>query len=161
MIGLRDFCHYLLAASLGGGGVVAVQQAAAPKPATVEKSVTVRSAKRPTVKKSLTVARPAPVAIADCPVPALPALPAPDIGPFFDALPPMAGRAQPFPMPGAPYLPGPWGGGGAPPPFAAPPDIPAVPEPAGWVMLLAGFGLVGMGLRRSDRRRRDNRRIMQ
>jgi hypothetical protein len=35
-----------------------------------------------------------------------------------------------------------------PAPPGAPPAAPAVPEPAGWAMLLAGFGLVGLSLRR-------------
>lgn len=62
------------------------------------------------------------------------------------ALPPAAWAG----LPGAAIPPAPGGGGGAvlppappPPPVAAP-----VPEPATWILMIAGIGLIGLQLRR-------------
>ena len=43
------------------------------------------------------------------------------------------------------------GGGGGITPTEVPPEVPAVPEPSTWAMLLIGFGAIGTALRRRRR----------
>jgi hypothetical protein len=102
---------------------------------------------------------------------------APPVLPVAEALPtlaelPMSGPAVFIPFPGGGiFFPGgggpggggggpggggggPGGGGGGPPPPPPPPPPPtptpfsAVPEPGTWAMMLLGFGMIGLTLRR-------------
>lgn len=144
MIGLRDLCVALIGGGLISGTAVVVADAA--------QSVSARQIQtRPVVHRKApprNTQRPAPAPIIDCPI----VLPSPGIGPFSDVpLPPMAGGDHPFPIPvpGAPpILPGIWDGGGVFPPVAPPPTLSAVPEAPVWIMTIAGFGLIGLSVRR-------------
>lgn len=151
MIGLRDLCVALLAGGISAGGaVVAMKPPAKPK-AVVSRPPPAKTVayRKPPVRERQT---PVPPAILDCPLPASSALSA---GPLNETmLPPPFGGASPFPAPGVPYPAGPWGGGGVILP-APPPDVSAIPEPAGWVMMLGGFGLMGVALRRSKKGQTD------
>lgn len=139
VLGTRELCALLLAGGMGATSVVAVQKTkpAVAKASAKPKGERVRTASRPRV------ARPEPAApapILDCPLVgspfsaepnplALPALPPVDLGGGTWAQPP-----------------GVWGGGSALP--SPPTSLPVVPEPGRWAMLLSGFGLVGLSLRR-------------
>lgn len=134
MIGLRDFCAALLGVAVGGAGVVAVQQAKPAKPRAA-KATSHAPAPAPQVQR---FARPSGgdivifegVHVAPfCPPSIL----------MVPSFPPEAALSH-----GAP----PTGGGGSgflPPPFSSAPG--AIPEPATWAMLIAGFGMVGASLR--------------
>lgn len=76
--------------------------------------------------------------------------------PGSNIAPPTPGSALPG-DPGGPVPPLPGGGGGGPPTPpeptptptpTSPPIVTPVPEPATWVMMIAGIGLIGMQLRR-------------
>ncbi len=134
MIGMKQFCALLLAGGMGAGSVVTVQQV---KPAAGKMRA------KPKVEKAVQQARQAST-MRDCPsIAALPrgfdaasALSAPD--PIFAD----ASRGAGFD-----------GGGGVggfgpairPGPIAV---VPGVPQPDSWVMLVAGFGFLGLALRR-------------
>jgi hypothetical protein len=155
MIGMKEFCALLLAGGMGAGSVVAVQQArpAASKP-KASAAKTQKAAPRRTHTAQLN----------DCPVlaesPGLgilsPIIP-PEDSPLLDGGRPGAGMAL-LPSPG-PGFPGGIGGGGGFLPLTPPsppggPGISApIPEPISWAMMVAGFGLVGLSLRRSGRPR--------
>ena len=145
-------CALLLA---GAGSVVAVQQA---RPAIAK----VKAKYKPAVHRAVAApAREIPRVV----TPACPSMAAP-LGGGFAALGPMQGvdipaLGTPMQTPpsgiyfpgggGIPYYPG--GGGGGytpvdPVPGPGPDPIPGVPAPANWAMMLTGFGLVGVSLRR-------------
>lgn len=134
---MREWCIALLAGAVaGGGGTIAVQQtrpaverkAAKPAPKTA----------RPAAKTSAALPARAPV-IFDCPMPSAALSPA-GIGAIAStSFPATAG----FP----PLSGGLWDGGGVFLPLPTPP--PSVPEPAQWALLVTGFGLIGLALRRS------------
>lgn len=150
MIAVKEICALLLAGSMGAGSVVAVQQA---RPAVKR----VKAAK-PVPKPRLAQAtRPAHTsALADCPtvaalsggVPQLSAIPpfeTSGMGAFTGG-----GASASASLPGGglgipPVLGGGSGGGQILPPGPAP----AVPEPAAWAMMVSGFGLIGLAMRRT------------
>ena len=145
MIGLKDICAYLLAAGLGAGGVVMVQQVSPP--AQVAKGERVaRTAARSAAHRAV----PAPsICIEAMPLtaPQLALVPLPEFGgaatPWAPAEGP-GGVALPVP-PGPTFPPPVW------PPIGQPPIAPlppAVPDAPAWALLVAGFGLVGVSLRR-------------
>lgn len=135
-MGLREFCALLLAGGMGAGSVVGVQ----------EVRRTVAPSKVVTAKPAPPRARPTrpPAAgprILDCPA--------------VSPLPP--GFAVPPALPAGPidwFAPPPTPGGAAAGGISLPTPPPAapVPEPARWAMLIAGFGLLGLALRRRPAR---------
>ncbi len=150
MVGAKELCALLLAGSMGAGSVVAVQQA---KPA-------VHRAKAKPQK-----ARPAPASVRKAAAPALidcPVLAAP-VGSGLAELVPLpenevtrltglAGAPDPQLAGGGLDLPPVIGGTsgpsilpGSPPAIGGPAGV---PQPAAWAMLVSGFGLVGMAMRR-------------
>jgi hypothetical protein len=145
MIGMKQFCALLLAGGMGAGSVVTVQQV---KPAVGKMRA------KPKVQKAVQQARQAS-SIRDCPSIASLAqgfdvaspLPGPD--PIFaDAL-----RGAGFG--GGEAVAGGGGGGGGFGPGILPgpiPVAPGVPQPDSWVMLVAGFGFLGLALRRRPAR---------
>ena len=170
MIGTREICALLLAGGMGAGSVVGVQQV---KPALTKasKPAVHKPARQAVARRA--VARPAPQMVAnDCPTITAPLGPGiADLAPMQSSTPmggagpEMAGGGPFFPG-GGEYWPG-WnpgggggggaGGGGLPPgpgggdgggsvPGGGP--VATVPQPASWVMMIAGFGLVGLALRR-------------
>lgn len=143
MPGLRELCSLFVAGSLGAGSVVAVQKVRAPRPVH-------RSAPRP-------------AAVAPRPLPPAPPLPecapaaaAPDIAALGAAAPFAAGGgllgADLFsgsgPLAGGGGGGGSGGIGGGVGDTTQPRPLPAVPEPAGWAMMVSGFGLIGVALRK-------------
>ncbi|MGL6042286.1 MAG: PEP-CTERM sorting domain-containing protein [Sandaracinobacteroides sp.] len=149
MVGMKEICAMLLAGGIGATSVVTVQKARAP---------TTKAKPKPTNPKPQRIvsnAMPAPVRAAtpvDCTVPVvalsagttdLMALP-------FDNLVPMdtlGGGA------GA----GGGDGGGSFGPSIRPgptPVPPGIPQPDSWIMMVAGFGFIGLALRRSASARR-------
>lgn len=142
---LRDFCVALLAGSVGVGGTVAVHKADAPKPA-IERKARPKPVRAATGKRSLQVAPSAPV-IFDCPLPSVSVdsflLP----GDVTGAVDSIGWRVVP------PVDSGWWTGGGDMPP-PSPPPVGAVPEPAIWAMMIAGYGLIGVAVRRQRGTRR-------
>lgn len=149
-MGLKEFCTLLLAGGIGAGSVVGVQAVKAP---------TQREARAPKAKPKPrpAVARPKPK-LPDCPVIVAPlgAGLLPDLaqGPLGRPL------AQPLPRPGElPGLTGPATVPTLPPvsvpttvrPLPVPPVTGAIPEPGTWAMMVAGFGLIGLALRRRER----------
>ena len=89
--------------------------------------------------------------------------PAASVAAIPEALPVLAEAVPPGVVPvllsfpgGGIFLPGPGGGGGGPPPPPPPPSPPppppppppAIPEPETWTMMLLGFGMIGLTLRR-------------
>lgn len=151
MIGLKEICALVAAGGMGAGGVVAVQQV---RPSGVH-----RAKPKPAPRMVRAAPKPRPAArVDDCPVIAsslgtgFSADLAP-IAPFEQT--PMADLTSPG---GLPSLPG--GGGGYFPPDGGGsggselpggggnrPLPPGVPEPAAWVMMVSGFGLIGMAVR--------------
>jgi hypothetical protein len=143
-MGLRDLCIALFGVSLGVGGTVGVttvkqkavarQEAAAPaKPRAVSRN------HRAPEKVAAPACPIAPQRILDCPAPA------PSLGngtEGFDLV-----QLTPQAPPGGPSNPfTPWPGGGGGGVIISPP--PGVPAPKAWVMMIAGWGLVGLSLRR-------------
>lgn len=80
----------------------------------------------------------APTVILDCPMPSVPAID----GSLEYRLEPA--WSQPWPHGSYAVAQPPIGGGSG----FFPPVAPRVPEPGAWVMLIAGFGLVGLSLRK-------------
>lgn len=153
MVGAKEICALLLAGGLGAGSVVTVQQVKSP--------VTKSRAAKPVKHKVSTPARSAPSALSDCPAYAtmLGGAPGP-LAPLAVLEPNDVGLATPvssdggIPMLVSPVVLPPAGGGGGSGNFFPPaPPIPvtpgAVPQPAAWAMMVTGFGLVGLSLRRS------------
>jgi hypothetical protein len=152
MVGAKEVCALLLAGGMGAGSVVAVQQVKSP----VAKH---RSAK-PVKHKAASPQRAAPSSIGDCPSYAttLGGVPGP-LAPLAVLEPGQIGLPVPggpdvggAPIDGAFVLP-PGGGGGGGLTFPPAPPIPVtpggVPQPAAWAMMVTGFGLVGLSLRRT------------
>lgn len=149
MIGVKELCALLAAGGMGASGVVAVQQV---------KPVVHRAKPKPAPHVSRTAA-PRPAAkLSDCPITAsslgggaLADL-AP-IAPFEQS--PMASLSSPGMVGvgaggGGLNLPPSMGGGGSGgSEFPKPGEFaPGVPEPAAWAMMVSGFGLVGVAMRR-------------
>lgn len=129
---MREFCVALLAGTVGVGGGVVVEKA-------TTKPVVARKAPARTPQVRAPQAAPSSSLLRDCP---LPSAVIGDLGggvsalsdiPGWSGLPPIAGQQ--------------WDGGWIGAPFQ-PPEIPAIPEPEGWAMLVSGFGLIGMACRR-------------
>lgn len=155
MVGLKEICALLVAGSMGAGSVVAVQQAKAPQ---------ARVKAKPAKAKTY---RPAPR-----PVSQAPALDCPTVSSLGGGLAelnpivpmeaaPTASLLMPGQLAGASGggggvpLPSIVGGGGGSSPAAFPGEPPAletavsgVPQPASWAMMVSGFGLIGLALRR-------------
>jgi hypothetical protein len=94
------------------------------------------SVSRPRVVRPEPAPSASPVSIPDCPIPGVPA---PD-GSLEYRLEPM--WSEPWPQGSFATAQPPIGGG------FLPPIAPRVPEPGAWVMLIAGFGFVGLSLRK-------------
>lgn len=149
MVITKEFCMLLLAGGIGAGSVVGVQQATP----VVQKAV----AKKAPVAKSF---KPASVAPAQAQINDCPSLISPVGGSLADLMPMAslesrlpdaigygAGPATGF----GPMLPGGGGGGGGggESGTAILPPVPSVPEPGSWAMMLGGFGLIGLALRKN------------
>jgi hypothetical protein len=154
MVGVKEICALLLAGSMGAGSVVAVQQAKAP----AAKSRPAKASK----PKSVAHPRPAAAALNDCPsfTATLGGVPGPlaplavlDAAPtgLSVVAPPLDGAS---PSDGSGFVLPPGGGGGGetlfPPQPPAPVEVGGVPQPAAWAMMVTGFGLVGLSLRRGQ-----------
>ncbi len=142
MIGMKQFCALLLAGGMGAGSVVTVQQV---KPAVAK----VRA--KPKVQKAVQQARQAST-MRDCP--SIAALPQGfDAAPFSAPDPNFADASRGAGFGSVSGVGGGIGGGGGggfgpdirPGPI---PVVPGVPQPDSWVMLVAGFGFLGLALRR-------------
>ncbi len=141
MVGMKEFCALLLAGGMGASSVVAVQKA---KPAISKARGTPQKPKvQKAVQRSMQAAR-----IEECPTIA-------PLGPGIDSLAPLQTTESVFGQPviggGGPG--GGFGGGGGggfgPDVQPAPvPVFPGIPQPDTWVMLVAGFGFLGLALRR-------------
>jgi hypothetical protein len=148
-MGLKEFCTLLLAGGLGAGSVVGVQAVKAP-------SVREARVAKPKPRPRPAAARPKPK-LPDCPV----VVPPLGTGLFPDlAEAGPIGRPMAAPLPRLGELPGVGAPRPALPPISvptnvqplpAPPVTGAVPDAATWAMMVAGFGLIGMALRRRER----------
>ncbi len=151
MIGVKELCALLAAGGMGASGVVAVQQV---KPARVQHA---KAKPTPQIKRA---SAPRPQArLGDCPITASSlgggsiANLAP-ITPFEQT--PMASLSSPVAIgaagnPGVFPAPPPFGGGGSGgSELPGGGFTPGVPEPAAWAMMVSGFGLVGVAMRRSS-----------
>jgi hypothetical protein len=148
MVGMKEFCALLLAGGMGATSVVAVQKA---KPAVAK---TRPAPAKPKVQKAVQQSAQASQ-ITECPSIA-------PLGPGVDSLAPLLTAQSIFSQPllggngggggGGGGLPG--GGGGFGPDInpAPIPIVPGVPQPDSWVMLVAGFGFLGLALRRRPQR---------
>lgn len=151
MVGLKEICALVLAGSMGAGSVVTVQQVKAPQARLKAKPKPHRPAPRPVSQ--------APVQ--DCPTVS-------SLGGGLGSLGPMAAMGAPpatglqtiGPMPDAGGAHASLVGGGSSDPAALPgipvePEFPVsgVPEPVSWTMMLSGFGLIGLAMRRRPVRR--------
>lgn len=146
MIGTKEICALLLAGGMGAGSVVAVQHA---KP-SVSKS---RPASKPKVQKA-TQSRVQTAQITECPT--VGPVGTAELSPIID-MPTEAltgfspsgssgfGGGGGGGFPGGGGGGGGSGGGGLPDPT---PPVPGVPQPDTWVMLVAGFGFMGLAIRR-------------
>jgi hypothetical protein len=150
MVGLKEICALLVAGSMGAGSVVAVQQAKAPQ---------ARVKAKPAKPK---VFRPAPRPVSqapsiDCPTVSSLGGGLAELGPIV----PMEASPTTSLLPqnqlagggGGMSLPPGGGGGASPSSFpGAPPvlesAVSGVPQPATWAMMVSGFGLIGLALRR-------------
>lgn len=148
MIGMKQFCALILAGGMGAGSVVTVQHTrpsiskarAAPAKPKVQKSV----------QRNVQTAQ-----LTDCPTIAPLGPGIGDLAPLQQVQPllgqPIAGVSGPAGISGPA---GGFGGGGfgrevQPAPI---PVVPGVPQPDSWVMLVAGFGFMGLALRRRKSR---------
>lgn len=144
MVGMKEFCALLLAGGMGATSVVAVQKA---KPAIAK---TRAAPAKPKVQKAVQQSAQSST-ITECPSVA-------PLGPGIDSLAPLQTAESIFRQPvlghegrggGGSGFPG--GGGGGFRPDIRPdplPIAPTVPQPDTWVMLVAGFGFLGLALRR-------------
>jgi hypothetical protein len=142
MVGMKEFCALLLAGGMGASSVVAVQKA---KPAV---SKTRAAPQKPKVQKAVQQSVRGSQ-IQECPTVA-------PIGPAIDSLVPLQTAEtlfglQPVGGLGNGGSGGGVGGGGGFGPGINPgpiPIAPGIPQPDTWVMLVAGFGFLGLALRR-------------
>jgi hypothetical protein len=149
MVGMKEFCALVLAGGMGASSVVAVQKA---KPAISKARGAPQKPKvQKAVQRNIQSAQ-----IQECPTVA-------PFGPGIDKLAPLQTAENIFGQPvpgggsGAPGGGGFGGGGGGggfrPDVQPAPiPMVPGIPQPDTWVMLVAGFGFLGLSLRRRPRR---------
>ncbi len=162
MVGVKEICALLLAGGIGAGSVVTVQEAV---PA-IKKASSPKAAKKPAVRKA--ARRPAVARssqLNDCPSQvgllgqnmALPPLPPIDIAPGL----PLTETALGLPGGGGGGI-APGGGGsiggnnlGPTPPDGGSGLVPGVPETGSWAMLITGFGLIGLAMRRTKGRQPD------
>lgn len=148
MVGMKEICALLLAGGMGAGSVVAVQQAkpavSKPKKASAPKAhkTASRNVTRTEIQDCPTIA-PLGAGIADL-------APLPSFENFLPGEGPAISETAYTPGGGGIGFPGPIGGGGGSggnPIF--PPGPPSgVPQPASWAMMVAGFGLVGLAMRK-------------
>ncbi len=150
MVGLKDFCVMLLAGGIGAGSVVAVQEVkprvTKARAAPAAKPAAVRPAAQPSGGGA---------AIDDCPVFApLPGSVLADLGMAPNQQIDPGGAFQIAPGPGAVVIPGfgSGGSGGSGGGGGGGGGTSVVPEPAAWAMMVSGFGLVGLALRREPQR---------
>lgn len=141
---LKTLCALFMGGSLGVGGTVAVQEVKAPKPAVVSH----KRATKPVVARKAPITRHKPAALSssllsDCPLPSAVIGPVGGVPSLSTSYHPV-GPFSPLPLEPDHW----WYGGGALPPVAPPPTDPGIPEPATWMFLVSGFGLVGLSLRR-------------
>ena len=146
MVGMKEFCALLLAGGMGATSVVAVHKA---KPAISKARA---APQKPKVQKAVQRAVEA-ASLQECPTIA-------PLGPGLESLVPLQTAENSFgrPIPGGGGggggMPGGGfggGGGGGPGPGNQPapfPLAPGIPQPDTWVMLVAGFGFMGLALRR-------------
>lgn len=141
MMGTKEICAILLAGSMGAGSVVAVQKVKTVSAKAAAKPKGGQSARAPRPRAiERTTPGPAAPRILDCPVGSpFSAEPNPFVLP--DLMPPGFGGN----IVGAPFAPVVWGGGGLAP---VTPPPPMIAEPGAWAMMIAGFGFVGLSLRR-------------
>jgi hypothetical protein len=125
---MKQLCALLLAGGIGAGSVVTVQQV---KPAISKARA---APAKPKVQKAVQRVRRA-TSIQECPLIA-------PMGPGIDRLMPI----QPLDNIYNENPPG--GGGGVSKPKGDPDPFSGVPEPDTWMMLVAGFGFLGLALRR-------------
>lgn len=170
MVGLKEICAMLVAGSMGAGSVVAVQQAKPP-----QAKVKAKPAKAKPARPAPRPVRHAPPL--DCPtvsslggglaelVPIAPMVSAPTASLSLSGqlagvggggggggmlLPPLVGGGGGSSSAAFPGLP-------AGPDLAAPDfAVPGVPQPATWAMMVSGFGLIGLALRRRPGRAADS-----
>lgn len=155
MVGLKEICAMLVAGSMGAGSVVAVQHAKPPQAKVKAKPAKAKPA-RPAPRPVRQAAPPL-----DCPTVSSLGGGLAELGPIAPMeLAPTQGLSLSGQLAGAGgggggmLLP-PLVGGGASSP-AAFPGLPAggdslvsgVPQPATWAMMVSGFGLIGLALRR-------------
>lgn len=141
MVGMKEFCALVLAGGMGATSVVAVQKA---KPAIAKTRAAPQKPKvQKAVQRSVQSAQ-----IQECPTIA-------PLGPGIDSLAPLQTAENIFSQSvvGGPGGGGGFGGGGGggfgPDVQPAPiPLVPGIPQPDTWVMLVAGFGFLGLSLRR-------------
>jgi len=140
MVSMKQLCALLLAGGIGAGSVVTVQQV---KPAISKARA---APAKPKVQKAVQRVRQA-TSIQECPLIA-------PMGPGIDGLMPIQPPDNIFsenPPGGGGGVSPPGGGGGVSNPKANPdpfPVISGIPEPDTWMMLVAGFGFLGLALRR-------------
>ncbi len=147
MIGMKEICALLLAGGMGAGSVVAVQQAkpaiSKPKKANAPKAhkTASRNITRTEIKDCPTIAAPMGAGIAEL-------VPLPSFETYAPGTSPAPSEVALVPGGGI-VLPGSGGGGGSTGPGVLPPGPPAgVPQPASWAMMVTGFGLVGLAMRK-------------
>ena len=147
MIGTKEICALLLAGSMGAGSVVAVQKA---KPAVSRQ----RPATKPKVQKA-TQSQVQTASITEGPT--VGPVGSPDLSPIIamETTEPLTGFRQTAAAPfggGGGSGGGIGGGGGKGPSILPDPSpTPGIPQPDTWVMLVAGFGFMGLALRRRPR----------
>lgn len=148
MFGTKEICALLLAGGMGAGSVVAVQQA---KPAISKPKKASAPKAHKTASRNVTRSE-----IRDCPAMAAPLgagianlAPLPSFETFVPGTTPVSPQMALAPGGGGIELPGGGGGGGSSTPAILPPGPPAgVPQPASWAMMVTGFGLVGLAMRK-------------
>ena len=152
MVGVKEICALLLAGGVGAGSVVTVQQV---KPA-ISKPKAKPSAPKAHKTASRNITR---TQVQDCPAMAAPLgggiadlAPLPVFENLVPGGPGPGSQVATIPGGGDLVFPGvPGGGGGGSGPAILPPTVtPGVPQPASWAMMLTGFGLVGLAMRRGD-----------
>lgn len=138
MLGTKEICALLLAGGIGAGSVVTVQQVRSPA-----------SEARATKPKAHHAVRGSPAQ----PGPALPECPAvgaPLLAPIITLPQEVPLGLEPITGPAIGYTSGPGITRGTSP-VPEPSPVPGVPAPDTWVLLIAGFGFVGLALRRRPR----------